>query len=44
MLYSHFLFKQATLRLMTYHTHFYDKLDEFIKDYNAMIKKRVENG
>ena len=31
----------STLRLMTSHTHLYSKLDEFGKDFNAAIKKRV---
>lgn len=31
------------LRLMTSHTHLYAKLDEFGKDFNAAIKKRVSD-
>lgn len=31
------------LRLMTSHTHLYAKLDEFGKDFNAVIKKRVSD-
>ena len=33
----------SPLRLMTSHTHLYAKLDEFGKDFNAVIKKQVSN-